>query len=398
MKVLDSATGLGQVKAANRILYIQFTDPNGYPPLEHLSQLLAERGWLVTMVGTASFGDNIIEMPADPRITIQKLRAVRGRWRQKIQYLEFFGRGIQASLRLRPKWIYASDPLSAPLALLLVRLTKARVIYHEHDAPNLDREYSRLMKFAIACRNRLAREATICVIPQTDRLRLFLAQTGRTGPTYCVWNCPRSNEIQRAAPRQGPELVVYYHGSINPSRLPVQLVEAVCRFKGAVHIWVAGYETAGSRGYVEEMQRLASKNGAPSALKWLGTIPLRRDLLKNAAQADVGLSLMPMASDDINMTYMVGASNKPFDYMASGLPLLVSDLPAWTSLFVTTGFARACRPHDVDSIESELRWFLEHPRERQAMSERCRDQIRTSWNYECMAHDVITAIDEGRAA
>jgi glycosyltransferase involved in cell wall biosynthesis len=382
----------------NRILSVQFTDPSGYPPLEHLSQLLAERGWLVTLLGTGSFGDNIIEMPADPRISIQKLPAVRNRWRQKVQYLEFLIRGVRTTFQQRPQWIYASDPLSAPLALLLARLTDAQVVYHEHDAPNLTDQPSWLMKMAIACRNRLARVAKICVIPQADRLRLFLAQTGRKGPTYCVWNCPRINEIQNVTQDQRPELVVYYHGSINRSRLPLQLIEAACRFNGAVQIWVAGYETAGSRGYVDEILKFVSEHQAPSAVKWLGTIPLRRDLLKTAARADVGISLMPMQSDDVNMTYMVGASNKPFDYMASGLPLLVSDLPAWTSLFVTTGFARACRPHDVDSIEAELRWFLEHPRERRAMSERCREQIRTSWNYECMAHDVIAAIDEERVA
>jgi glycosyltransferase involved in cell wall biosynthesis len=382
----------------NRILCVQFTDPSHYPPLEHLSQLLAERGWLVTLFGTGSFGDNIIEMPKDARITIHKLPAVRSRWRQKLQYLEFIFRGFVASVLLKPQWIYASDPLSAPLALLLAQLTGARIVYHEHDAPNLHVQTSSLMKFAIACRNRLARIASICVIPQSDRLGLFLAQTGRKGPTYCVWNCPRVTEIQNQAPRQDPKLVVYYHGSINSARLPPQLIEAACRFKGIVQVRVAGYETAGSRGYVDELMRLAVEKGCPSAMKWLGTISLRHDLLQMAAQADVGISLMPAASDDVNMIHMVGASNKPFDYMASGLPLLVSDLPAWTSLFVTQGFARACRPYDVDSIESQLRWFLEHPDERRAMSERCREQIRKSWNYESMARDVIAAIDERRAA
>ena len=47
------------------------------------------------------------------------------------------------------------------------------------------------------------------------------------------------------------------------------------------------------------------------------------------------------------MQNMVGASNKPFDYMACGLPLLVTDLPEWTSTFVEPGYARACNPDDT---------------------------------------------------
>jgi glycosyltransferase involved in cell wall biosynthesis len=381
-----------------RILYIQFTDPNGYPPLEHLSQLLAEKGWLVTFLGTGSFGKNIIEMPADRRIEMRKLPPVRAKWRQKMQYVEFIARGFYTALNLRPQWIYASDTLSAPLALLLSKCTNARVVYHEHDAPNGTENTSRLMKVALACRRRLAREVTICVIPQTERLKLFVAQTGRVGPTYCVWNCPRVAEIQQAEPQSRMGLVAYYHGSINRSRLPPQLIEAACRFKGAVQIWVAGYETSGSQGYVEEMLRLSAEKGCPSALKWLGTVPLRSDLLRTAARADVGLSLMPMSSNDINMIHMAGASNKPFDYMASGLPLLVSNLQSWISLFVRPGFGRACRPDDVDSIEAELRWFLEHPQERRAMSEKCRAQIRTNWNYENVADQLITAISESPAS
>jgi hypothetical protein len=46
---------------------------------------------------------------------------------------------------------------------------------------------------------------------------------------------------------------------------------------------------------------------------------------------------MPKQSEDINMRHMVGASNKPFDYMASGLPLLVTDLPEWAATFVEPG-------------------------------------------------------------
>ena len=37
---------------------------------------------------------------------------------------------------------------------------------------------------------------------------------------------------------------------------------------------------------------------------------------------------------DINLNYMTGASNKPFDYMACGLALLVCDLSDWKQMYV----------------------------------------------------------------
>ena len=53
---------------------------------------------------------------------------------------------------------------------------------------------------------------------------------------------------------------------------------------------------------------------------------------------------MPLTSDDVNLRTMAGASNKPFDYLARGLALLVSDLAEWKALFVDPGTAsRATR-------------------------------------------------------
>jgi spore maturation protein CgeB len=103
---------------------------------------------------------------------------------------------------------------------------------------------------------------------------------------------------------------------------------------------------------------------------------------------------MPKSSEDINLRHMVGASNKPFDCMACGLPLLVSDLPDWISMFVVPGYARACDPNDVDSIEDQLRWYLEHPDERREMGRRCAEKITQAWNYDQLFADVLTRLEE----
>jgi glycosyltransferase involved in cell wall biosynthesis len=105
---------------------------------------------------------------------------------------------------------------------------------------------------------------------------------------------------------------------------------------------------------------------------------------------------MPKHTDDINLRHMVGASNKAFDYMACGLPLLVSDLPEWVSTFVEPGYALACDPDDPDSIESALRWYCDHPVKRRDMGRRCQDKIRRSWNYETMFADVLVELEDER--
>ena len=98
----------------------------------------------------------------------------------------------------------------------------------------------------------------------------------------------------------------------------------------------------------------------------------------------------PMTS---TCNHMAGASNKPFDYMAAGLALLVSDLPDWTRMFVEPGFGLACDPADADSISSALGWFIDHPEERRAMAARGRDKIETEWNYDTQFRAVLKFLE-----
>jgi spore maturation protein CgeB len=91
----------------------------------------------------------------------------------------------------------------------------------------------------------------------------------------------------------------------------------------------------------------------------------------------------------------VGASNKSFDYLACGLPQLVTDMPDWVTTFVEPGFARACDPDDPDSIEAALPWYIDHPSERQNIGRKGQDKIREAWNYESMFAGVLAKIEHG---
>jgi glycosyltransferase involved in cell wall biosynthesis len=92
---------------------------------------------------------------------------------------------------------------------------------------------------------------------------------------------------------------------------------------------------------------------------------------------------------------MVGASNKPFDCLASGLPLLVPDLEDWRRLYVAPGYALACDPEDPESIAAALEWLLTHPSERWQMGERGRQRVLDEWNYERQFAHVYAALCAG---
>jgi len=379
------------VVTVRRILYVQYTDPAHYPPLEHSSRLFAERGWEVLMLGTGTENELNLQLPSHPRIRIKKVGFVQRGWRQKIQYIFFILLTLYWTWWWRPSWIYASDPMACPVVWLVQKLINVRVAYHEHDSPVEGcAAQSWFMKSVLAFHKKIGREAAICILPQQDRMLRFLALTARTTPTFCVWNCPRKTEVIPALVVSDTPIIVYYHGNVSQILLPIATLTAISRFRGKVRLRVAGYETIGNEGYLAELCRLTED--APSLIESLGTLR-RADLFRAASAAHVGLCVMPKSTDNINLSHMVGASNKAFDYMACGLPLLVTDLPEWVTAFVEPGYARACNPDDPDSIEAALRWYLDHPEERREMGRRCRKKIEQTWNYETVFAEVLEKIE-----
>jgi glycosyltransferase involved in cell wall biosynthesis len=212
-----------------------------------------------------------------------------------------------------------------------------------------------------------------------------------------VWNVPRQKEIVSSTATIEPPLIIYYHGTITPERLPETVASAVRRMVGRVRLRIAGYEARSARGYVRHLVGCNTAAAADALIEYIGLLPSRNDLLAEAARAHVGLSLMPFNSGDLNMRHMAGASNKPFDYMAAGLALLVSDLPDWKTMFVDPGFGLACDPTDVDSVLAALGWFIDHPEERRAMADRGRRKIEAEWNYDTKFRIVLESLDSIRS-
>ena len=285
-------------------------------------------------------------------------------------------------------WVYASDPLACPTGLLLSLVPWIHVVYHEHDSPTpatlgSHGNTSLFMRIVLWTRRKLAHRTAVCVLPNERRAEQFTKDMGRGVKVVCVWNCPTKCEVGPSRPSlSGGNLWILYHGSLVPARLPTTVLHALGMLPERVKLRAIGYETVGHRGYVEELRALAGTLGISHRVEFIGTVPTRNELLARCREADIGLAFMPRTSHDINEQAMTGASNKPFDYLACGLALLVSDLPDWRALYVGNNLALPVNPEDAASIATALRWLLERPDELRTMGERGRQRILAEWNYE----------------
>lgn len=373
-----------------RILYFQYQNLGSLPPTINSVEMFSRSGWEVSMVGAEFTGSEALGIKPSGATRTVCVRANHTGIHQKLAYLAFSLRALIEILVFRPSLVYASDWMTCPVALIL-SLLGMQVIYHEHDAPVAPQGWKRLSAHA---RVLMARRATLCIAPNEGRGRVLTQDTGRQNVAI-AWNCPAQHEVKGARkPRADGRMVIHYHGHLSADRLPFTLLHALTTLSEAVSLRVTGFETVGTLGYVEQFRRLAASLNLGNRVEICGGIPLREALFDQCASADIGFACMPAISPNINFSTMVGASNKVFDYMACGLPVLVSDLPDWRAAFVDNGYGLACDPTDAASVASALRWFLSHPDEAYAMGERGRQRILSDWNYETQFQPVMDRISK----
>lgn len=367
-----------------RVLFLQYTDPAGYPPLDHAATLLAQAGCSVQFCGIRAPSTGAMELSAHERIAEASLGGPPGGWLGPAKYVAFALRAVFLARRFRPDWCYASDPLAAPAALLIRRATGARIVYHEHDAPT--GRPSRAMTRVLRARAELADVADVIVIPSEARRQLLPPRA--RAKAVVVWNCPLRSEVPPATAASADTLQLVYAGSLSADRLPVTVVDALALLPPAVELSIYGYATVGHPAHAAVLRERARRHGIANRVHERGIVPLHADLIRALRECAVGLSLVRGAADDPNLRSLVHASNKPFDYMAAGIPFLVNDDPEWRATFVEPGYALACRPDDAQSVADSVHLLLAADT-RRAMGARAQQRIRDEWNYDTQFAPVL---------
>jgi hypothetical protein len=91
---------------------------------------------------------------------------------------------------------------------------------------------------------------------------------------------------------------------------------------------------------------------------------------------------------------MLGPSNKPFDYLARRLALLIPDAPEWRAAFVEPGYGYAVPAVDPDGLEltAMLRALATDPDAVRARGRAGCARIHQDWNYEAAFAGVLAGL------
>ncbi len=372
-----------------KVVYFLYTSPGSYPILGHAVRCLLADGWEVLVLGIGTTGTAAnLQLKNAEGLQQKTLSPANAGLRQKIHFIYFAIWATWQAFLWKPDVIYCIERLAAPAALLSRLFLWKPILFHEYDPPQNPRSvFEQLLNFT---RRVIAKRAVACVIPNEER-EIDFRESLTPKKSMMVWNAVSTTEIKSEREnRIGSEpLCLWYQGAINAGQFPETLAEAVASVPDVILKFV-GFSSAAWKDYPSKIIDRAQELGAVNRVQYLGTPATREELYKLSEAGHVGLILFKIPFRDP----MAGASQKAFEYMAAGMPLLVPDIPEWQRFVVDNGFGRACDPGDPDSIAEQIRWFVEHAAEAKQMGIQARKKIVEEWNYENLFQPVISVLND----
>ncbi|RCV89370.1 glycosyltransferase [Billgrantia montanilacus] len=224
-------------------------------------------------------------------------------------------------LKQRPAVVHAHDVNVLPTAWLAARLCGAKLVYDAHEI-STGREGYRKIGRLVAWIEKTIMPKAAGTITTTDARAKFFARAYKIPRPLVLQNRPRlaivqgDERIREMLGLSEPYPIVIYQGGQQPGRGLERLVKCSVHVPGAYFVFVGG----GSLH--EELKQLAVSLDLDNRVFFIPTVPLD-DLPKYTSSADIGVQ--PIENTCLN--HFTTDSNKLFEYVIAGLPVVASQLP-----------------------------------------------------------------------
>lgn len=303
--------------------------------------------------------------------------------RSRLRRMLFFTRRIcREALKTDAEVYQIHDPELLPFALRLKRRGR-RVVFDSHEL------YTELIKSKHYLR--FGRQAAWLygiferyVLRRIDAVIFPAARNGRevfsgiARRTVTIGNYALKEELySQYVPVEKPEFRLCFVGDMTPDRGIENLIRAADR-SGAGLFLVGDFHPP---SYGEAVRRMPESR----CVEFLGRLDRER-VREVLARSSVGMCTMPDGGqynicDTFNM--------KVYDYMAMGLPVVLSDSAYARRVLERYEFGILVDPADVEETARAVRRLAEHPEEAARMGREGRRAIAEEFNWDTQAEKLL---------
>jgi glycosyltransferase involved in cell wall biosynthesis len=315
-----------------------------------LAELMAGEGLAVTVVGRAS---SALLPDALPAITFERLNIPFRKG--PAMYLLFNIRLFFRLLSGRFDILVASDLDTLVPCYVISRLFRKKLIYdsHEYFTGQFGLRERRFKHFVWKSTERIMVPGVRYMITVSESIAALYRDEYGVEPVVVRNAAP---QVEHLAPRERSELgagrdellVVLQGAGINGGRGAEELISAVPMTSGVKLVII------GSGDIIDNLRRKAMSGEARERIIFLPRMQWE-EMMRYTMCCDAGLSL----DNDTCINQRFSLPNKLFDYIAAGLPVLVSPLPEVSALVKRYGFGIVLNEVSPEEIARNLQHLAE---------------------------------------
>jgi len=342
---------------------------------------LAQSGYAVTLV-VPHERDQVVDgvwIRAIPRPARRLNRMIYTTWQV-----------YRAALKVDADIYHVHDPELLPWAQLL-RLRGKKVIYDMHE--NVPGALLTKAWIAAPLRRLVAGLYQAMEHVLLQGLGVILAETSyarhypRIAQREVVLNLPLADNLLQINEMKYPATTLGYIGGVAPVRGSLVTLEALRLLKKQQY--AVEWECLGPiyhAAHAVELRQLIEKY-ALTGVRLRGYTPPEEGW-RLIARCHIGLALLQEIPN-----YIESYPTKIFEYMALGLPVVVSNFPLYREIVGGEQCGLCVDPADPEAVAQALVWLIEHPEQACTMGERGRQAVKDRYNWDSQARKLLVFYD-----
>ncbi len=203
-----------------------------------------------------------------------------------------------------------------------------------------------------------------------------------------LFNFPRLKYFKNKETRSNPNLIIHA-GSLDELRGGDVMIEAIKLVKNKfTQIKLLLIGNIGNLKYKEYLEKKIKDYNMQNNVLILELMP-QKDVIQYMKRAYIGLSLLQSVPK-----FKKNIPQKVFEYMACGIPAVVSNLPPILSFVQDKNCVILVVPDDIKKIASAIEYLIEHPEEARKMGENGRKAIVNKYNWENESKKLLETYEE----
>ena len=294
-----------------------------------------------------------------------------------IKYLEYIIRAVNRLWALSFDAYHANDLETLPIAYILGKVKKRPVVYDSHELYiDMGKHHPLARKLWYVIEKFLSKRTTVNILTTRSRCRIF-AERYLVKLPVTVMNCQnfvelkKYNLFRKSLPIPKNEKIIIYQGVIAPERGIDVLIEAFKKLDHGTLILM------GSGSYKDKLKDDLNHWHQKRRIFILDPVPWA-ELYRFTASADIGISLV----QNIGLNHYTMLSNKLFEYLTAGLPVIFPDFPEWRNIIYKNEIGIVVDETNPYEVANAIQRLIEDKRLYWSMSKNAIEIVKNKYNWQ----------------